>query len=1244
MMNLLERLFGKTDQVPGNVPREWAENLEALLAPIDAKPAGGGTPIVADMLRYVLVGEPANVVATVVSRKDVGEHLQIIGWRQPGDRPEQKVLYAQFDEIPPAVGVRWARLLEAATGNQHYAFALKPGGALWPEALLYHAAGRSVGSYSNVAPRAPFLAAATMERLLEADGLPASAVLVAAFSAHAQAYRAELVGHMPGHDEAIHRHLDTLRPLIVAGGVTERVHALGMLKKAGSATLVALARELADLATCSSKQVRAAAEPLVRRVPDAIAPSIENLARAAKPDQRVAAMRLLWSLGETPALATLRERARELAAADKAPSARELIAEWTALAEAQAPSPVTDALLAVPDPVIDWTGHLTPGVAACVDRLVAGIRESVDKANRSAREHHAHMAKQGQHFPLRQQDQLAEEAADRLKAYIAAAEPQLARDRKLSREHGWHHGANLLVELATDPALTPVALVKMLAFCGLLGENDGGLEYPAVNAINAMHRTRGVPTLLEFAAIVAPIGLGPRTIFRSYCRSWNSGLARDWSDDAVWPFFAKHADVLVKLFRETSGNDYWFDRSGLFGAFGALPAPPGPVVHALFELALGPGKSDRQAAQTALAKVQGKEARIIAALEDGKGETRAVAAQWLGRLRAASAIPALEQAVRKEKLDVPKGAMLDALQALGRPVEAYLDRKALAADARKTLAKGVPKELAWFPWSALPAVHWADSGEPVSTEVMQALLVQAFKQKSPEPNAVLRKYCALWVPRERAALGQYVLESWLAEDVRPVPPADAEKKAMSFAKSIHASMQQHPQYYREDPLFGQPVEALYARYLPGMLREPAGSAIASKGLLAVAAACCAEGAAPPVARYLKEWYGTRAAHGKALIAMLAWVEHPSATQLMLSIGNRFRTKSFQEEATRQAELLAERRGWTLAELADRTMPSAGFDETGTLELSYGLRTFTARLLDDFKIELLNPDGKKIAALPEPRQDDDAERAKDAKKALSAAKKEVKTIVSLQTDRLYEALCTERDWAFADWNDYLNGHPIVRRLVQRLVWAEIEPAAEGVAPVVKRLFRPLDDGTLTDADDDAFELAPDARVRIAHDSILDEATVARWQQHLADYAVAPLFQQLGKGRYVLPAERSEAREIKDFEGHVLEAFALRGRATKLGYTRGSTEDGGWFYNYEKRFPTLGIEAVIEFTGNPLPEQNRTVALTRLAFLRSGGERYSATPIALARVPRVLLSECWNDMRLIAAEGTGFDPEWQKRCEL
>jgi hypothetical protein len=84
-------------------------------------------------------------------------------------------------------------------------------------------------------------------------------------------------------------------------------------------------------------------------------------------------------------------------------------------------------------------------------------------------------------------------------------------------------------------------------------------------------------------------------------------------------------------------------------------------------------------------------------------------------------------------------------------------------------------------------------------------------------------------------------------------------------------------------------------------------------------------------------------------------------------------------------------------------------------------------------------------------------------------------------------------------------------------------------------------------------------------------------------------------------------------------------------------------YEKRFPTLGLVVVIEFTGNPLPEENRTVALLNLrveSASAGGGER---PRLALGKVPSVLLSECYNDLRLIAADGTGFDPDWQKKSE-
>ncbi len=51
----------------------------------------------------------------------------------------------------------------------------------------------------------------------------------------------------------------------------------------------------------------------------------------------------------------------------------------------------------------------------------------------------------------------------------------------------------------------------------------------------------------------------------------------------------------------------------------------------------------------------------------------------------------------------------------------------------------------------------------------------------------------------------------------------------------------------------------------------------------------------------------------------------------------------QEKARNLVTQIAERNGWSADELADRTIPTAGFDDSGTLVLEYGERTFTAKM-------------------------------------------------------------------------------------------------------------------------------------------------------------------------------------------------------------------------------------------------------------------------------------------------------------
>lgn len=1232
-----EALGAGTPETPlesSPVAEQWAKRLLTILEPID-RLVGARAGLARDMTRYVLHGEPISLLSEVTGHAVAAGYFHLTGFQHKRNA-RIDAIYEDFDRLPPSVALRWARLLDASiaiTGQTQHVMQIE-GGIHWPETLMMNLAGSNLHGWSSQRPVVKGLSASTMEAMLVEAGLPPFALLVSAFGTpvkgrYGALQRLPMVTDLIGYAEHLEQHIDAVRPLLLAPIVDQRVLMLGLLGKANHQTLAAIATELGELATTGSKQVRAAAEPLIGRAGKAIQAALKMVAKEAKPEQRVNALRLLWTLAGNEDDGHLREYCREAAASDKAPLAQALVPEW----ERQGMAAQTEQKnYAYVVPIIDWSNALSPAISDALKAFWEELNRFVEKSNQAARERHAIGLAKGQRWPLNLLEPYTDGELRRLRDYIATPDARL--DGKGHPTHLYNLN-EMIGRLATAPGMTPVALLKTMTFLHQ-GRGTHSLDHGIIVAFNAMHRHSGNPSLLELAQMLEPVGYSSADILDSYCSTWGS-LAGDWPTQAVWPFFAHNQDLLTKYLVQTGPKSYSFNQNKVYAAIGTLPWPMATTIDALFDLALGTAKLERMPAQRALMNFQGKDARIIDALGSGKAEVRTVAARWLMQLACVDALPALEAAVRIEKSDVAKGAMLDALQKFGQPVEKYLDRAALLKEAGKALAKGLPKDLEWFPWDAMPKVRWSDTGEQVASDVLRLLLMQSVKQKSPEPNAVLRKFCGMFESREREQFGQFVLEAWLREDVRPISPENAMASAAQHAKTMFGHMQRSPQYFPNDPNLGKTEQELLAAYLPGFLRQPAGSAIGSKGVLAVVAACAAERAAAPVARYLKEYYGTRAAHGKALIAMLAWIDHPGATQLVLSIGSRFRTKSFQEEATRQAEALAERKGWTLAELADRTIPSAGFDETGTLELSYGERSFSARLLADFKVELFNADGKKIAALPEPRMSDDADLAKAAKQTFAGAKKEIKSIVTLQTERLYEALCTERDWSFEDWNVYLNQHAIVRRLIQRLVWAHVEEGR------IVQTFRPLDDGSLSDCDDNEVNLPAASRVRLAHDSILGAVDVAAWQQHLSDYDVVPLFQQLGKGTYVLPEEKAKSDAIKDFEGHLVEAFALRGRALKLGYTRGAAEDGGWFHVYEKRFPTLGLVAVLEFTGNPLPEENRTVALLNMSFSSSGEQSWQRGRFPLGEVQKVLLSECYNDLRLIAAEGTGFDPAWEKKSE-
>jgi len=708
------------------------------------------------------------------------------------------------------------------------------------------------------------------------------------------------------------------------------------------------------------------------------------------------------------------------------------------------------------------------------------------------------------------------------------------------------------------------------------------------------------------------------------------GLTGRQPDD-VWPFFAENPERLDQALglapRVLTGRYQPDDVPVALRILAMFPTLPARYVAAVAQYATGEGKIHRRRAQELLESQPGVLAIAAHTLKDGKSEVRAAGAAWIGRIGDPAAIPALREALTIEKREAPQAAMLNALHRLGDDISSYLKPSVLAAAAKKGLAAKPPSGMAWIPLDALSLCHWED-GTTVAPEIIRWWAVLAVKLKDPTGAGLIPIYVSLLDQPSREALGRFALDAWIAHDT--LGPSDEECRAYASAHA-DARYRDYQQWAKRSPQYYGAKGALtkdqvFEELRREKAREYLGTAIGEKGLLALSAGAPGHHVFTPTQRYIRD-HGQRRAQVEALVTAASANDDPAAIQLVLSVARKHGQETVRLKAAELAAGIAERKGWSMDELADRTIPTAGFDDAGLLMLDYGPRCFTGRVARTpktgaFTIGVFNPDGKPVAALPQPSSSDDEAMAAEARKLLSTSKKELTQVVQLQTARLFEAMCLERVWDAASWREFLLGHPLMSHLVSTLVWQS--STEDGY-----QLFRPTVEGDLLDADDETVEVPGSASIRLAHAATVSPMEAEQWRAHLADYQIEPLFAQFDA---IAPPIKPGADAINDHLGWLSDSFAIRGRATKRGYKRGSAEDGAWFGEYVKDLPGAGMQVAIEFTGSYVPEELLVAAVKELVFRRNDRQ------IQLTDVPKILLAESYADYVYVAEAGT-FNEQWE-----
>ncbi|MFC4256600.1 DUF4132 domain-containing protein [Altererythrobacter xixiisoli] len=687
--------------------------------------------------------------------------------------------------------------------------------------------------------------------------------------------------------------------------------------------------------------------------------------------------------------------------------------------------------------------------------------------------------------------------------------------------------------------------------------------------------------------------------------------------EAVWPWLVENMDVLDEAIGlKPTDKPIPLDRA--LDALAMLPVVPQRYFAKLLDIAVAERRPLRRQAVALLRGARDLVTRIEALLDDKRQQVRISAAIWLADIRFTTSETALRKRLKKEKNDPVRAALIESLQRLGFDLSDVIGPATLIAEAEAALAKGAPELPAWLTAHGLPPLHFRD-GSTVPPMLLQHWLALAIRLKDPAASGQFGIYLDQLLPQDARTLSNRVLDAWIAFDTQASSLEDATAYAQANYQQYHA--------WAYNP---NKTAELRDQVIAHLIREKTGELINSgsdtKGVLALACRADPVFAANRVRWFLKH-HGRRSNQAMALLEALAGIGHPTALQVVIAASARLKQKSTQARAAEIAERYAEDRGWSFDELADRTVPTAGFDDDGVIELPCGEdgRVYTARLDAMLAIHLFNPDGKPVKTLP--AGTDEASRA--AKKALSAAKKELTQIIELQGSRLFEAMCVERAWAVADWQLAFRDHPVMRRLVERLVWQGLDADGNALA-----LFRPTQEGDYTDAADNPVDVARFAQVRLAHGALTDAAECAAWTAHLKDYEITPLLAQFDTLRLPLSAQQGEEETITDRLGWKADSLTFRGVAEKRGYER-IMRDGGGCNEYQKSFPSHGITATIFHTGSYAVEENNPVALKELRFARQGHRG----AYRLKDVPPVMLAECRADYHAVAARGA-FDPEWEK----
>ena len=344
---------------------------------------------------------------------------------------------------------------------------------------------------------------------------------------------------------------------------------------------------------------------------------------------------------------------------------------------------------------------------------------------------------------------------------------------------------------------------------------------------------------------------------------------------------------------------------------------------------------------------------------------------------------------------------------------------------------------------------------------------------------------------------------------------------------------------------------------------------------------------------IQEWpQHARGAIASDAVGALALNPLPQALLIVDGIARKFKFKQVKAAAGKALESAAEQLGITSEELADRIVPSLGFDENMERSFDYGERTFKVTITPELEIEIFDETGKKLKNMPAPGKRDDEQKAKASYEEFKQMKKQMKMTVTSQKMRLEQALSTGREWSVEAWKNLFVKNPVMHQFAIGLIWGIYEDRK------LTRSFRYMEDGSFNTQDEEEYELPAEGKIGLVHPVELDVEGKKAWQEQLEDYEITQPVEQIKRPVYCITKEEENSQSLERFSGCIINDLSLGGKLLGAGWYRGSVTDGGGFDTYYREDAETGLGVELHFSGSFVGGGNEEVTVYDARFYKAG----------------------------------------------